>query len=284
MLPTCIITDSNACLDEETRNSDSVVVIPNRIRLLGEEVDEDTLDAVEMFSRLEGAKGNFSDTRPLVLPPPPAAVEAAFGEAGKRGQEVLAIHVSGHFSPICRTMEAATRNLNGLAARVLDSHTVSAGLGHLVARAVASAAAGQTMAQISRQVIGEIPDHFVSFFAESMHYLQRGAPMAQSQSLVSAMLNLKTMLLLEDGQLQPVEKVGSHEELVESLYGFIAEFTFIREIGIMNHAYESVAESLKARILEDRPRLPIAEIPYPPSLAAHLGPNVVGVVIHEGDP
>ncbi len=282
MLPTSIITDSNAFLDNQTQRSESVIVVPNRIQFLGQVMEESRITANELLERVTKAEGLFSKNRPQVLPPCPLAVQDAIGKAAQVGQEILAIHMSGHFSPMYCAMESASRALNGVSVRVVDSHTVSLGLGQLVAQAASASASGQTLAQVSRSVSGEIPSFYVSFFAESMHYLEDGAKMGSSLSLLSAMLELKAMFLLEDGQLLPFEKVRTKPELVERLFDFIAEFTFIRRVGIMHHAYGQVVQDLKARLLNHNPRLPVVELPYPPSLAVHLGPNIIGVVIHEG--
>lgn len=284
MLQTSIITDSNAFLDQRTLKGGSVIVVPNRIRFLGEIIDESRITASDLLDRVADAKGFFPDNRPQVLAPCPTAVQAALGKALQIGREVLAIHMSGHFSPMYCAMETASREMKGVSVRVVDSHTVSLGLGQLVGQAASASVKGQSLAQVSREVTGRIPNFFVSFFAESMHYLEEGAQMGASQSLLSAMLDLKAMLLLEDGQLQTVEKVQTKLELFEKLFDFIAEFTFIKRVGIMNHAYGPVVQMLKEKLLTYNPQLPVVELPYPPSLAVHLGPNIIGVVIQEGSP
>ena len=55
-----------------------------------------------------------------------------------------------------------------------------------------------------------------------------------------------------------------------------------RKIGLMHHAYAAVARLLRERLAAHDPALPVVDVPYPPSLAVHLGPKVIGVVIHEG--
>lgn len=284
MLPTSIITDSNAFLDQQTLNSGSVIVVPNRIRFLDEVIDESQITASDLLNRVSEENGYFADKRPQVLPPCPFAVQAALSKALQLGQEVLAIHMSGQFSPMLCTMETASRELKGVSIRVVDSHTVSLGLGQLVGQAALASVEGKTLAQVSRRVTSEMPSFFVSFFAESMHYLGEDAQMGTSQTLLSAMLDLKVMLLLEEGRLQPVEKVRTLSELVEKLFNFIVEFTFVKKVGFMNHAYGSVVEMLKEKLLAHNPHLNVFELPYPPSLAVHLGPNIIGVVIQEGTP
>ena len=56
----------------------------------------------------------------------------------------------------------------------------------------------------------------------------------------------------------------------------------MEKVGIMNHAYEQTQEELAMRLRETLPHLTVAQVDFPASLAAYLGPNMVGVVVYEG--
>ncbi len=47
------------------------------------------------------------------------------------------------------------------------------------------------------------------------------------------MLNIKPMLLVEDGELVPVEKVRTQEMALEKLADFVAEFATIEQVVIL---------------------------------------------------
>ena len=55
-----------------------------------------------------------------------------------------------------------------------------------------------------------------------------------------------------------------------------------RRLGLLHHAYEGVRNDLLARLRESLPKIPIHKIDYPPSLAAYVGPNTLGVIVYEG--
>lgn len=277
-----IVTDSNAYLDVPAQEPCSVIVIPNRIDVLGEVVNEPDITADRMFERLARAHAPFEEIRPTLLPPCPKAIEAALARASARSREILALHMSRFLSPTLQAVTAAAQHLAGIDVRVMDSHSASVGLGWLVQRALRASAQGQGLAQVSRVVAGDIPSFFVTFFAESMHYLERSACMDVSHSLLGAILDIKAMLIMEDGQLMPVEKVQTRTQLVDRLFEYIIEFSDIRKIGLMHHAYAAVVRLLRERLAAHDPALPVVDVPYPPSLAVHLGPKVIGVVIHEG--
>ena len=77
-------------------------------------------------------------------------------------------------------------------------------------------------------------------------------------------------------------KTIGRDEVIEKMHEFVAEFATVREIGVMQHAYEQQREHLVARLHETMPKIPIRKVDYPPSLAAYVGPNTLGVVVYEG--
>lgn len=281
MLATSIITDSNAFFPSALARQHPPIVIPHRVRILDEAIEDTALGADEMFARLAVADRTFSRIRPAMLPPRADAVERALATAVARSREVVAVHMSRHLSPMFQTVETAAQYLDGVAIRVLDSHSVSMGLGWLVEQALQASARGGRMMQVSRAVTGNRPSLFVTFFAESMHYLEQSAGLAASQSVLGSLLNIKAMLSMEDGILMPVEKVQTRTELVERLFEYLVEFSCIRWLGILHHAYDTAVHALKMKLREHDPDLVVVDLPYPLSLAVHLGPNVIGVIVHE---
>lgn len=284
MMNTRIITDSNACLAPLLCARDAVRVIPNRIWLLGEELEDGDITADEMFARLDKANRPLSQIMPRPLPPSTREVTGALQEAETASHDVVAITMSRYLSPTYREMEKVAQHVQGVAVRVIDSRSVSLGLGLLVEEATTAAAQGATVTQVSRQVARTIPELFVTFFAESMHFVQRSASLPLSQGLLGSLLQIKAMLTMEDGKLQTVEKVQTNEQLEEKLWRYVVEFSSIRRVGILHHAYQPAVDSLEANLRQHDPNLEVVHLPYPPSLAIHLGPNMIGVVVQEGDP
>ena len=143
---------------------------------------------------------------------------------------------------------------------------------------------GVSVSEIAHFVNGAIPHLYVTSLSESLDYLERSAQISPSQSILGAMLGIKAMIIMEEGQLMALEKVQTHEEVVDKLYEFISEFAGLEEIGIFQHQYEDVQETLIERLKEDTriASIPLHRLPYAPSLAAYLGPNTMGVVVYEG--
>lgn len=278
-----IITDSNAYLPADVVEKYAITVVPHRIKIGGSFFEEDAdFSAEELFEKVHEVQRMGVSKLPEVQAPNVNAFLDIF-HAGGEGEQIVCIHMSRELSPMWATARKAAEMLRGrFTIRVIDSQSVSFGLGLLVQQAAEAAEAGAGVSEVARIVNGAIPHLYFAGFSESLHYLERSASLSASQSLLGTMLGIKAMLMMEDGRLMTQEKVQTRDEVVEKLAEFVTEFASVQEMGVFEHSYDSQRADLIGRLRETLPKTPIHKITYPPSLATYLGPNVVGVLVYEG--
>ncbi len=278
-----IITDSNAFLSPDAVEKYGITVIPHRVKVGGSFFEEDAdFSTAELFAKVHEAQRMGISRLPEVQAPNINAFLDIF-HAGGEGEQIVCIHTSSALSPMWATARKAAEMLRGrFTIRVIDSQSVSFGLGLLVQMAAQAAEAGASVNEVARVVNGAIPHLYFAGFSESLNYLERSAALGASQSLLGAMLGIKAMLMMEDGRLMTQEKVQTREEVVEKLTEFVTEFASVQELGVFEHNYDSHRTELINRLREALPKTPIHAIPYPPSLAVYLGPNTIGVLVYEG--
>ncbi len=279
-----IVTDSNAYISPEFAAQYPVEIIPHRIKI-GSSVFEEGSDftAEMMFQKLNAAQASGSNPTPEVLAADINTILDAYQTPGSEAEHIVSIHMSSQLSPMYAAARRAAEMLRGrYSIRVIDSQSTSYGLGQLVSMAAVAAAQGAPLPEIARIVNGSVPHLYVALFSESLNYLERSAQLGASQSVLGTMLGIKAMLMMEDGALATLEKVQTREEVVDKLFEFVAEFARVNHVGVMQHNYEKPRARLIERLMEYLPGRPVREVSYPPSLAAYLGPNVLGVVVHEG--
>lgn len=283
-----IVTDSNAYLPPEVWEQFEIHVIPHQIKVGSGFYDEDNgFTTDEMFDKTLGSEDkkdsvNLPDVRTADL----NAIMDCYQSLGSGAEEIVSIHMSSHMSPIGAEARRAAEILKGrLTIRVIDSLSTSFGLGLLVRKAAEASAGGASISEIARIINGTIPHLYFTGFSESLNYLERSAQLGVSQSVLGTMLGIKAMLIMEDGELIPLEKVLTREEVIEKLYEFVVEFAHVEEVGVMQHNYGNDRELLIERLREDSrlANVKISSIGYPPSLAAYVGPNTLGVIVYEGD-
>jgi DegV family protein with EDD domain len=279
-----IITDSNAYLSPAAIEQYRIQVIPHRIRASGDVADEKLGHAAEeLFRRLPSVSVLPQGQLPQVLAADVNRILELYQTTGREAEQIMSIHMSSQLSPMWQQARRAAEMLKGrYTIRVIDSMSTSFGLGLLVEMAAQAAAAGANVHEIARIVNGAVPHLYVSVFSESLNYLERSAQLSASQSLLGTLLGIKAMLMMEEGRLQPLEKVQTREEVVEKLYDFVAEFANVERVGVLHHEYSDSCAALIERLQLLLPRATIQTVNYPSSLGVHLGPHMLGVVVYEG--
>jgi fatty acid kinase fatty acid binding subunit len=274
-----IITDSSADLNPEIAARLKITVLPISIHF-GPKTFRDGVDinASEFFDRL--ARNNVF---PTTSPPMQALFEDTFGELMKQTDQIVAVHVSSKLSQtFARAQRAASPLLGRAKIHVIDSQLASVGLGMLVTAAAQAAEDGANVDEVVRLVRGMIPRIYIAFFSDTLEYLERGGRIRKAQAILGGMLNIKPLLILEDGDLVALEKVRTRTKAVEKLVEFIVEFAHIERMVILHSTTPEDVKMLIEQVNLALPNLDMKVEMYGPALGTHLGPGALGVVVYEG--
>ncbi len=276
-----VVTDSTAYFEPGVAERLGIHIVPLRVHF-GDETFREGIDITpERFFR----KLAESSVPPRTSPPPVEEFRAVYRELNKTTDEIISIHVS---SKLSRTCEVATTAASALLGRceiaVIDSLTVSLGLGILAKAAAEAANRGESLDSIVRLIRGMIPHIYVVFFVEALDYLERGGRIGQAQALLGTMLNIKPFLTVEDGEIIPMEKVQDRDKAIDKLFEFMAEFAHIEQMAIIQSTPEPTQETdlLIERLEMVFPDLKFPILVYGPTLASHIGPDTLGVIVYEG--
>jgi DegV family protein with EDD domain len=276
-----VVTDSTAYLEASMAKRLGITIVPLTVRL-GDEIFREGVDitAEEFFQKLDR-----SSAMPVAFPPSLEDFQAVYAKLSKTTDQIMSIHISSKLSQTCSRANVASQTLLGRCEiTVVDSLTTSLGLGILATAAAQAAAKGQPLDEIEFLIRGMIPHIYIVFLAETLEYLERGGRIGQAQALLGTMLNIKPFLAIEDGEIIPMEKVRTHEDAVDKLFEFVAEFSQIEQIAIMQSTPEPIEETklLIERLEIAFPRIKPPILVYGPVLACHVGPNGLGVIVYEG--
>ncbi len=274
-----VITDSSADLAPESAAALGITVLPINIHF-GNKTYRDGLDinAEEFFDRL-----TRNTVFPTTTPPASSLFEDTFAELMKQTDQIVAIHVSSKLSQTwARAQRAASPLLGRAKIHVIDSQLVSVGLGMLVTAAAQAAESGANVDEVVRLVRGMIPRIYIAFFSDTLEYLERGGRIRKAQAILGGMLNIKPLLILEDGDIVALEKVRTRAKAVEKLVEFIIEFTHIERMVILHSTTSDDVNLLIEQLNLALPNLDMRVELYGPSLGTHLGPGALGVVVYEG--
>jgi fatty acid-binding protein DegV len=96
------------------------------------------------------------------------------------------------------------------------------------------------------------------------------------------MLGIKPLYIIEDGEILPLEKVGTRSSGMDKLFEFITEFPHLENISILKGADAMHPAELLTKLRATFPERDIDVVTYGPLLATHLGPGAIGVFVYEG--
>ncbi len=278
-----IVTDVTAHLEPDLVTKHQITILPVEIRFGEERFTINSQDAWDRFFR-HIANCPAKSAEALISAD---TFHEAYRRLHQEAEEILVIPSSSKLSNAhAQAREAARAFLGRCRIAVMDSMSASWGLGLLVKAAAEAAEEGRPLDAIVRLVRGMLPHIYLVFFVERLDYLERGGRLGPAQALLGTMLHIKALLLVEDGDIIPLEKVRTRTMALEKLSDFVAEFATIQQVVILKSPLENEISGLVPELREHLnlalPGHTFPAIGYDPILACHLGPEALGIVVYEG--
>ncbi|OGO17922.1 MAG: hypothetical protein A2Z14_03035 [Chloroflexi bacterium RBG_16_48_8] len=226
------------------------------------------------------------DILPSADPPSQEAFSQIYAQLKDETDQILSIHTSCLITPATENAYAASQRFLGRCdIQVIDSQSISVGLGFLVQAAAEAAAQGHDFDTLVRIVRGMIPRLYAIFSVDDLAYLEHNRMVSRSQAILGNMLGIIALLTIEEGKIIPMEKVRTRTRSIEKMVEFTSEFTSVEQIAILHNSMRSLDEcrTLKDRLHALYRGVPISISEYGPSVATFIGPKSVGVIVLESE-
>lgn len=242
--------------------------------------EEEYKDGVDLDTKGFYEKLKAGGEMPRTSQPSPAAFLDVYQKVANPGDVILSFHISSRLSGTHQSAVLAARQVEERRVEVLDTRSVSLGLGLIAAQAARDAKEGKDVEEIlatSRELIGKVR---ILFVVDTLEYLQRNGRIGRAQALVGGLLSIKPILTLEDGVVTPVEKVRGKAKALARIVELACEHAGkVRMGGVMHAAAPEEAQEFRSE-LERRlgvEKLYLAELG--PTVGTHVGPGTLGVVL-----
>ena len=275
-----IVADTTCGLPRNIFTSLGIPLIP-QIVCFGEDSyrDDTELDTDTFLRKLKASK-----YLPKTAAPPPQLYYPIFKQAIKDGEDVLVVAPSAKVSGTVRSAEVAAQDFPKLKISVVDTKTIAGNLGSLVLIAHAMARQGREMVEIEKQINELIPRGRIYFLVNTLEYLQKGGRIGGAKALVGELLQVKPILCVREGQVEPFEQQRTKKRALARLVEIIEEecpksqeaHLCVMQADAQEEA-ETLATDLKRRM--DLTQIPIYELP--PAIVVHAGPGALAVGFFE---
>jgi DegV family protein with EDD domain len=265
-----VVTDSTADLPDEWRDRYAIEVVPLKV-LFGTETFRDRVDMTdeEFFARL-GA----STSLPTTSAPSPGEFAAVYERLSKDYEGCISIHIGAQLSATAEAARVGAQSIEGFPVTVIDSETVTMPMAFLCRVAAESA----SLAEATTAVEHRIPKCRVLALLDTLRYLEMGGRIKKAQAMIGTILDLKPLLLVEDREIKPVDRVRTRSRAIARMIDFFRTQSPVEYAAVMHAQAPEDAERIVADLRKEFPGLdlPIGQIGC--VLGTHTGPKALGLV------
>lgn len=268
-----IITDSTVDLPKELLKELDVEVLPLLINF-GEESYLDGIEITlgEVFKRIDNG-----DVFPTTAQVVPNRFIEVYEKYLNQGYKVLAVLMSSGMSGTYQSACLAKQMLETEDVQVIDSQTVTAGLGLLVIKAAKLRDKGLTIEEIVKELEEFKPYINSSLSFDSLDNLVKGGRLPKAVSIVTGMLGIKLILEVRDGVMALKGKVRGSKKAIKRIISDMEELVPRKDIPVIvvNVNHDDMCGVLK-KYLEEH-NIDYIEVPVGCTVGIHSGDKAVGV-------
>ena len=269
-----IVTDSSCDLPEDLINQFGIGIVPLKIRFGQTEF----VDRLELTTDQFWEKCRETDELPSTAAPAPGAFLAEFQRAADEGASgVVAIVLSGELSATIEAAQQAAREVEGnIDVRVVDSRTVTLGLGAVVVAAAQAAKGGADIDEVSNIATDSAARTHVHAALDTLENLRKGGRIGAAGSLLGSMLSIKPLIEVRDGVVEPAGKQRTRTKALSYLVKVVEEHAQQIESIYVTHAACDDVDSFVERI-QSLVQTDVLVGQVGPVVGAHAGIGTIGV-------
>ena len=274
-----IVTDSTSDLSRQLLDA-NITIVPLRVYL----ADKEYSDNIDITPKEFYHKIKTQGFSPQTSQPAPGDFLRVYNKLKEQGvNKIISIHLSSKLSGTVQSALIASKLIEGLDIRVVDSKSASLGLGFLCLAASRYIKEMNDFNQIVEKIEQEKKEICAYFTVGSLEYLEKGGRIGKARAFLGKLFGFKPILTVVDGEIQPVDRVsGDFRLAIEQIARLIKEKIKakkdLRYLGVVHSCIEKEAQSLVRLLKKDIKDTEVVAAELGCVLGSHVGPEAIGVV------
>ena len=269
-----VVTDSSCDLPQAVADEHAITIVPLTIRFGEQElVDRRDLTPAQFWERCAA-----SPVLPETAAPSPGSFEEAFRAAAGSGADgIVCVNISSRLSATIQSAQAAAQAVaENVPVRVIDSRSVTLGLGMIVLEACRRAEAGGSLDDVAAAAEDASNRVRVLGTLDTLENLKKGGRIGGAQALLGSLLSIKPAIEVRDGAVEPGPKQRTRSKALRYLVDKVAGEPSITHLAVMHGAAPDVGDFLDMLAPHfARDQIIVGDIG--PVVGAHTGPRTIGV-------
>ena len=216
-----IVTDSSCDLPDAVAKQHGIRIVPLTIRFGAEEfLDREELSTSEFWKRCAS-----SSTLPETAAPAPGQFEAVYRELREEGATgIVVVSLSEALSATMQSAELAAREVaDVIPVRVVDSRSVSLGVGTIAIACARRAAAGGTLDEVADLARALASRTKVWGALDTLENLKKGGRIGGAKAMLATALAIKPIIEVVDGKVEEGGKQRTRSKALKFLVDKVAE-------------------------------------------------------------
>ena len=283
MAKVALVTDSTSYIPKNVREKFPITVVPQVVIWEGQTYEDDvTITPEQFYTRLRTAKVMPSTSQASVV-----NMQNAFSSLIEQGYEVLGIFLSAKLSGTFQSAVLGREQLTSGKEKVdyIDSGTTAMAMGFMVLTVARAAVDGASLADC--KALAEKARSHVGIYltVDTLEFLHRGGRIGGAQRFLGTALNLKPILTVEDGRVEPVERVRTRGKALDRLVEIVAEKCAGKSPVRMATLHADSEADARTMLDKITPLVnPVESVlaAVSPAVGANTGPGTVGLAYMAG--
>ena len=273
-----LISDSACDISQSEAKELNITVLPLKTMIDGVEyLDGVTITTQEFYDKLETCK-----ELPTTSQLSPAEFEDVFQPAVENGDEIVVVTISGKLSGTSQSASIAAADHPGKV-WVVDSESVTIGQRILIMYAVGLRDKGLSGQEIAEQLNRIKSRVCLLARVDTLEYLVRGGRLSKTAGFAGALLNIKPVISVEDGEVRVLGKARGSKQSDNMLTDFIqkkggVDFNLpvmLAYSGTDDALLKGYIDNSRALWQEHLNSLPVTMIGS--TISTHAGPGAIAV-------
>lgn len=270
-----IVTDSVADIPQDLLDKWNIDVIPCYVSYGGESYADDgkELDREKFYTSVSSM-----EEFPKTAAPPPAVAEEILRNALEGYDAIVTIHVADALSGTINNVRIASKSFPDGVVTVLDSETVSMGIGWQVIVAAEVAAETGSVEAVVKAVEGVRKNHKLYAAIYTMEFLRRSGRVSAVVASVGSFLKIKPIItILEKGEVVSAHRIRTFKKAKDKLAELLQEEGELERVAIIHTMNEEGARDFKETYSHLLPENTIIS-EVGPTLGTHIGIGSLGFI------
>ncbi len=271
-----IVTDSSCDLNDEELEGTGIEVVPLYIRFGSEEfLDREEITVKDFYQKMAAEV-----ELPQTAAPSPGRFEQAFQRCLQQGcDSVVCINLSAAISATMQSAVQAATALreagNDADIRIVDSRSVTAGLGTLVLQAHQLASEGASADEIEAFVDAATQRTHVFGTLNTLENLRKGGRIGGAQALLGSMLSIKPIVDISSGEVAEAAKQRTRRKALGWLRDTLRAAGPVDHLAVMHGEAEDVEDFCEMLAEVHSGDIRVSKIG--PVVGTHAGAGVLGM-------